>query len=249
MHKLLPHPPDPKHDRKIITYHPKEGHREGGVTGRPGRLETIKIRVVCEPCNSGWMGNLEEEVRPLLTPIIEGTPVALDFEQMAVIARWVTLKCIVAEHAALNTSVTPQHDRTAFMQQGTIPDYFRIYLANHNMPHASGYLRNSMCMGHKGPFADPPLMGSTNNVETISFVLGRVFVHLNAARVNDYSIESKHLIPAFHGNCRIWPFQHNEMVWPRRPLVDQRGLSLIANTLETIKESATVIWGDIHKNS
>lgn len=244
MHELLPQLPDPRHDRKIITDHPKEGRREAGIKARQGHLHTIKIRAICEPCNNDWMSKLEGQVRPLLTPIITGSPVALDFEQMAVIAQWIALKCIVSEHSSPNVSVTPRHERVEFRNHGTIPDYFRIYVANHNMKGAAGYMRHSFCMSREGPAPDPPLMGSPNNVQTITFVLGRVFVHLNAARVNGYTIESRHIIQPFHGQCRIWPFQHYEMVWPRRPLIDQSGMSLVANTLDTIKDAANITWTD-----
>src|SRR3989337_3115102 len=95
MHSLLPQLPDPTHGREVHDYNPHTGVKKRGVRGRPGAVHTIKIRAVCETCNNGWMNCLEQDVRPFLTPLIEATPVALDYEQMAVIARWIALKCIV----------------------------------------------------------------------------------------------------------------------------------------------------------
>lgn len=145
MHEFLPNLPDPRHDRKFYTYHPRTGLREeGGVKGRQGVLHTIAIQAVCAPCNNGWMETLETEVRPFLTPIIQRMPVALDFEQMSVITRWATLKCLVAEHAKSGAWLTPRGDRIAFKETGAIPSYFRLYIANHNVNGAAGYLRRTL---------------------------------------------------------------------------------------------------------
>ena len=233
IHDLLPKPPDPRHDRKFFTYHPQTGlHEKGTVSGRQGALHTIAIQAVCVTCNNGWMERLESAVRPLLTPLITRSPVALDFEQMSIIARWATLKCIVAEHTTSGTWMTPRADRIAFKADGVIPSYFSLYLANHNMKGAAGYMRHTLDLRVGTPEYDPPLDGATCNVETISFVLGHVFVHLNAARIANFDIESRYTLVPFHGQCRIWPFQHHEMVWPRRPWFDREVMTKIANTLE-----------------
>ncbi|HST36457.1 MAG TPA: hypothetical protein VLK25_07500, partial [Allosphingosinicella sp.] len=143
MHDLLPAVPDPKHDRRLYSFHPITGVREEGPQAKPGSIHTIKIRAVCAQCNNGWMSQLEQEARPFLTPLINGTPIVLDAKQLEVVARWITLKSIVAEHAARNNFLTPRDDRVAFKERGTIPAYFRIYCANHNMTDAAGYIRHT----------------------------------------------------------------------------------------------------------
>jgi hypothetical protein len=246
MHELLPQLPDPRHNRKIHEYHPKVGHTESGVEHRPGGVHTIKLRVLCNDCNTVWGRGLEEEVRPLLTPLIEGTPVALDHSQMAVIARWITLKCILGEHASPNRSMTPEADRFAFRKNGTIPEYFRIYVINHNVTHGIGFKRHSLGLSLTGPPSDPPEWGTPKNVQTISFLLGRILVHLNASRIENYTIESRYRTVPINvwDCCRIWPFQHHEMVWPRRPLLDLGGIESVSGALEIALSGATIHWGN-----
>lgn len=239
MHPLLPQPPDPRHDRKIYLTSPTGHKAERGVAGRAGSINTIKIRAVCDRCNNGWMSQLEESVRPFLTPIITGAPIVLDFEQTALIARWVALKCIVAEHSQ-GEWMTPREDREAFREGGRIPRYFNIYMANHNMQNAAGYVRHTNCIAVNSPEPNPPLNGAAANIQTISFVLGRVFVHLNAARIHDFSLESRVIIPAFYANCRLWPLTHHEMVWPRRPLFSRESMAYVAATLTTYVGASTV---------
>lgn len=244
MHELLPQLPDPRHSRKLHEYHPKVGRSESGVTDRQGGLETIRIRVVCKACNSGWMNRLEDEARPFLTPLILGTPVTLNAVEMTVVARWIALKCIVAEHTVPNYELTPRADRVALREHGIIPEYFRIYLINHTVPNAAAYFRHSLALSLTGPPADPPAWGTAKNIQTVSFFLGRIFVHLNAARIDNYSIESRYILPQIWDECRIWPFQHFRLTWPRRPLVDGNGIAIIASALAEIMDVSQITWLD-----
>jgi hypothetical protein len=241
MHELLHQLPDPKHSKKTITYRPDEGRREAGPANRQGGVHTIKIRAVCDHCNNGWMNRLEKEARPFLTPLIEEKPIVLDFEQQAIIARWVALKCMVAEHASPNNAVTPREDREAFKSDGTIPSYFRIYVANHNL-HSTGYLRRSNCIAFSPEGPSPPLAGTPNNIQTISFLLGSVLIHLNAARIDNFALEDRVLIPQVWNVCRVWPIQHFEVVWPHRPLLDGDGIELVADCLGSYVRASKVAW-------
>lgn len=245
MHPLLPQLPDPTHTRKTHDFHPRVGHLERGRSGRPGGAHTIKIRAVCKDCNNGWMNRLERDARPFLTPLIEGTPIALDFIQMSIIARWIALKCIVAEHSSGNADLTPRQDRIAFRENGTIPEYFRIYVANHNLSGIT-FVRHSLCLAVNGPEIDPPLMGARKTIQTITFLLGRIVVHLNAARIKNYTIESRYRTTPINvwDHCRLWPIQHHEAVWPRRPILDATSVVSISNALATIVSAGDITWGD-----
>jgi hypothetical protein len=242
MHGMLPAVPNPKHDRRFYSFHPSAGHREDGPHAKPGSIHTIKIRAVCKRCNNGWMSQLEEQSRPFLTPMINGTPIVLDEKQVEVVARWITLKCIVAEHATRNSSLTPRHDRESFKENGAIPAYFRIYCANHNMADAAGYMRHTSDLRLTlGPH-DPPLFGADCNVQTQSFMLGKIMIHVNAARVANFDLESRYALIPFHEQCRIWPLQRIETVFPHRPLLNQEGMAKIANCLPYLTAHQTKVW-------
>jgi hypothetical protein len=244
MHELLPQLPDPRHSRMLREYHPKTGHFESGVKDRPGGLETIKMRVVCDACNNGWMNVSEDAVRPFLTPLIKGNPITLNAIEMTIVARWIALKCIVAEHATPNYELTPRADRVALRERGTLPEYFRVYLINHDNPHGIGFMRSSFGLSLTGPPSNPPAWGTPKNIQTTSFFLGRIFVHLNAARIDDYSIEGRYLMPEIWEECRIWPFQRIQMTWPRRPLLDSKGVVTVASALAMIINASGIEWHD-----
>ncbi len=243
MHTLLPRTPNPHHERWTVHQHPVRGEDRRGRTNAQGGVQTIRIKVVCANCNRGWMSRLEERVKPIVSPLILGEPIALDHEQTTTIAKWVALKCIVAEHAARDCALTPEDDRKALRLQGTIPNYFRIYVANHD-GNECAYVRHSHCLAFDGPKPKPELpTGIVKNVQTITFYLGRIFVHMNACRTDDFELESSVLIPSLYNNSRIWPPQHYEMVWPRNPIFSRKQVDSISLSLPTFLNAHSPRWG------
>src|SRR4051812_20705575 len=56
-----------------------------------------KVRVPCEQCNNGWMSVLENEVKPVLTPMMRNEPVNLDRHDMDVLATWAVKTAFMAQ--------------------------------------------------------------------------------------------------------------------------------------------------------
>ena len=86
------------------------------VRNKPGHAWTKKIRVVCETCNNGWMSALETTAKPLLTPLITGTPCVISEADGLTIARWIVLKVLVGEHNIRGDAVATQAQRDAFLR-------------------------------------------------------------------------------------------------------------------------------------
>jgi hypothetical protein len=243
MHTLLPQMDSPQHKRQRFDFHPKSGLVEK-ITKRQGHVHTIRIRTVCKNCNNGWMNQLEQLARPLLTPLIQGDPVALDHEQTSVIARWAALKCMVVEHTDQQGSITPRADKVAFRDSALIPPYFRIYLASHKCSSRVGSTRHTHCLSLNGTAPNPPLEGTTHNIQTLTFILGSVFIHINCARIADFELERSVLIPSLYRTSRIWPLDHYEMIWPRAPMFDCGTVRQISNTLDFFINAHRSRWID-----
>lgn len=60
---------------------------EKGPTIRRHRTDAV-LRRVCADCNSGWMSNLEDEVRPLLSPLIAGETIVVSGGDRELLLRW-----------------------------------------------------------------------------------------------------------------------------------------------------------------
>src|SRR5437764_13245065 len=74
-------PPAPSDVRHAIRT--DEGVKEWG-----GPPFTQTVRDVCEPCNTGWMNDLEVAVQPSLKPLFAGRGRALHSEGQRTLAAW-----------------------------------------------------------------------------------------------------------------------------------------------------------------
>lgn len=201
----------------------------------------MRVRAVCSPCNNGWMNRIESDARPFLTALIEGSPIALDTDQLSSVARWIVMKSIVIEHASLDTAVTPRIDRAAFRANGAIPNYFKIYLGSHSGKRWAALYRDSRCITYNGTHYNPPLAGVPNNLQTITLYLGKVFAQVHTARVHGFEIEKGLTIPKLYGQ-RIWPLMHHEMIWPSEPIFTVAQVNEIANGLNAMLNANATGW-------
>lgn len=242
MHDLLEGNLHGKYDRTTINREPDGREEISGPKGKPGNVFDIQVRAVCRSCNQGWMNAREQEVRPFLEPMIKGDPLSITADQLLALAKWCAQKFVVMEHSAIGTAVTPRADCVRLKNEGRIPPYFRIYVGNHVSKSRSAAIRHShtLALSKKGPI--PPLGEADRNIETISLVMGKLFLHLNAARVHDFEIESAIFVSRVWDENRIWPNPNSSLTWPHRPLLDNNGLSLIGNILENIARSPKVRW-------
>lgn len=55
---------------------------------KQGKYINITTRHPCQRCNNGWMSELENEAKPILTPLLHGKPSTLTFREQQVIGIW-----------------------------------------------------------------------------------------------------------------------------------------------------------------
>lgn len=62
---------------------------------------TSRLADVCEDCNTGWMRDIEEAARSVVTPMIfDAQPTEVPPDQQMVVASWVYLRSLVLQAAA-----------------------------------------------------------------------------------------------------------------------------------------------------
>src|SRR5688572_1507065 len=69
----------------------------------------VRLPVVCKPCNTQWMSQIENYVKPILTRIIlnPSTSTTLNDEECAALIIWMAIKAVVVDHADSRASGTP----------------------------------------------------------------------------------------------------------------------------------------------
>lgn len=75
-----------------------------------------KVGSVCSQCNNGWMSRLEEDVKPILKPMIFGNSVTLMASQQEIIATWMTKCALMYESMATGEVFYNGLDRHHFMK-------------------------------------------------------------------------------------------------------------------------------------
>src|SRR5262245_51658084 len=70
----------------------------GGTHWRaPGRSGQGKIKLVCQPCNNGWLSDLEDRAAALMRPLILDISIPLSRESQATVALWCVKTAMVNE--------------------------------------------------------------------------------------------------------------------------------------------------------
>lgn len=78
-------------DRSAILISPP---RRLGSKPQHSLFATVKI---CKHCNTGWMSDLEERVKPVLVPLINGTSTVIAAQDRRLLAQWATKTAIALE--------------------------------------------------------------------------------------------------------------------------------------------------------
>ena len=81
---------------------------------RQGSTFTKKVRVVCATCNNTWMSALEEEAKTILLPLITSQEIILNVDQQRLLAEWLVMKTMFAEHNVPDDAIIPFADRQVF---------------------------------------------------------------------------------------------------------------------------------------
>jgi hypothetical protein len=88
---------------------------------------------VCRECNNEWMARLEDDVIPILTPIIEGEFRSLNLKEAHSVSIWAAKTAAVAELDLPEVQVISPKQRAAILRR-EMPPGFAVYSARASMP-------------------------------------------------------------------------------------------------------------------
>ena len=239
MHDLLPS--SISHTEFGINRHPVRGKSVTRDATRPTDIVTKKYRVVCGPCNSGWMNQIEGLAREPLSKMVTGKPFTLSIQDQLNVARWIALKIIVAENGA-NYPVTPRLERQQFMASMQIPACFRIYVANPTTE-KMGLLRHSLTGSLPGEPA-PILDAVRGNMHQTSFAVGYMFVLVHASFVEGLTFEDGINLGGLY-DMRLWPLQRFQFQWPPLPFLSDSDIGVIVHSVKDNLAARTEWGGDL----
>ena len=180
------------------------------------------------------MGRLEEQIRPILTPLILGEPGVLTSENQKLLAQWIALKVMVTEQNQPDEVVFTAVNRETFMLDQTIPVKVSISIARcFSTQWRSQFLR---CSAHLSavtslpPTVMPPA-DAGKNVQTTALGFGELFAYVIVSKsdtldlyelINDNWKIGEYLM-------QIFPFSSDPIALPMRYIVAEK----IANGIST----------------
>ncbi|WP_413757214.1 hypothetical protein [Streptomyces sp. MMBL 11-3] len=112
-----------------------------------------QVKIVCPECNSGWMNQLEEDVRRFLPDLIQGNPRTLDMEAQRALVSWSVKTMLMLQYThPAEARVIPFSDVTRFheVREPTSSMLGRIGFMNYP-PDDSVPLVDTLCQGYGLP--------------------------------------------------------------------------------------------------
>lgn len=108
---------------------------------RVGKIIPMRDSILCDPCNSHWMSDLDTSASELMKPLIRGQSRRLPPARQQTIDRWVIAKVMAAEFVDIGRSPRPSffttEQRRAFHSSYVVPPHVRVWLGDFRGPHAA----------------------------------------------------------------------------------------------------------------
>ena len=70
----------------------------GNVRAFSNNKIELTAKVVCESCNTGWMSDLETDVKSALLPLVVGSPTVVSLDEQRLLAAWAQKTAMTLEH-------------------------------------------------------------------------------------------------------------------------------------------------------
>jgi hypothetical protein len=175
---------------------------DGSVSSWSTSALNLTVKRVCGPCNHGWMSELEERIKPLLTPLIHGQAATFGRDEQSAMARWTTKMAIVVEQTRSGEPMIPPDYRRHVREREEPPPGTHVWMARYGggrtvwFDRFDGNLASSQKSGH---------------VHALTLSLGQLVLQVYSLlieRPEEIAIEKATLLP------ELWPNQSERVAWP-----------------------------------
>ena len=176
---------------------------------RQGSVTTKRLRVVCAPCNNGWMSQLESGAKPILSPMAKGAKLAITPEMQEKLATWIALKVMVAEHNIIKEVVSDETVRHKFRNDRVVPEGFQIWILRCGAPRwRSRYHRYA---AHLSVSSSPAESTDRKNTQGVTFGFGEALIAVLHTRVPGLTLDLRIAEPF---GLKLWPLPGGHLEWP-----------------------------------
>lgn len=162
--------------------------------GKKYPMNAIEVRVVCEPCNRGWMSALEVEVRPYLSAMIDGETTLLSSNQWENLGKWAVKTAMMFEFNDYSTISFSNVQRRQLYETGTIPGGVLVLAARFEDV-------SSLRLLHSGA-----TIGTSDTIGVTALVFGKLalLVH-NSSDPDDLDVVTDCTVGGAERWLQVWP--------------------------------------------
>jgi hypothetical protein len=196
------------------------------ITRRNGDPRIMRVRCVCQPCNSGWMGRLQNLAKPLLVQLMNGEKIELEPQQQRTVAAWAAMSVMSAEFRFPNKVAISYRDRQHLRETGGPPDNWKIWIGNfnrerwktwhahHNLLMLEGDERPNIVDGKAAPIEVINGHSRFFNTQTTTFVLEKLYILAYSSEIPDVFENMTFTAGGVPTLLPIWPRRTDNMTWP-----------------------------------
>jgi hypothetical protein len=223
---------------------PKE-RPEPSVRLRAGDPLSSKAKIVCAPCNTGWMSILQKAAKPFLLPLFRGERVTLDHHTQATVSAWIAMATMTGEYIPRDPAqvAISQSDRTWLMKTGTVPPNWRIWIGHYQRRAWSGQWVHSPLEILPAEDVPSALANDTRspNTQTTTFVVGQLYVHAMNCRFDSiiYGWDWRTAPRARRSLFQISPSVSPFAFFPLAPLTDADAFKFATAFMEYTEDIAS----------
>ena len=192
---------------------------------RQGDSGTLKVRKVCGPCNSGWLGSLETPAKPHVLSLMNGEDVVIDQQMQKHLAAWLCAITMLVDADAQAGSAISQVDRDFFQANREPPQTWRIWIARYcgNKWQEHRIKRVGLRVQSTPEINADRLVCNTQNT---TLVLRQFCAHIfSSTVVDDFAgYEGVEL-------QKLWPLTGENFAWTRAARLDDAGVVALNEAL------------------
>ena len=227
--------PGPQQSLRVFR---RRTEQAGGTQAQdewPAPPYTIKVRAVCRRCNHGWMSELEQEVRPLMEPMLHGQSRILDRDRQKLLALWAFKTATMLEFVYPQERAIQLSDAAWVYEHREPPPRAIVWIASYRgtarnsfyrhdvMQPGTGALADQVEREHDAPIPPPVAYGANFGVRHVAF---QVF----GTTQDNHSFGHRRWVAAAF--AKIWPPQA-AITWPPLTALDDRTLPQVLELFAT----------------
>jgi hypothetical protein len=231
---------EPSHEEFSIFFPTPGPTNETETKKRSGDVRRRTVKIVCGPCNGGWMSRLQERTKPILLPLLEGQAATLSPAQQRTLTAWAAMVIMVGNYMKHETQVSSTQEREWLRLKEEPPENWQLWIAN-LATDAHAWVSNRFPLSLTENITYSPDKGRPQpNMQTTSFVVGKLFLYgfsfpfpeIAALRQFTEADERELIIP-------IWPNRQTDLHWPpSRTMTREQSIEATTKVLELVTRAA-----------